>query len=439
MNSATLTNLKSIVYLLSNPPLSDKKMPGTIRTKEKCPKCSRPFKHIEKVGFICEEHQTVPQRFFIDVYFGNQIRIYSHKSGLVLSSYDLALETLKHIQHEIRNHAFDPSKYVKVELYHFQCDVLIEKFLRFKGIIDTEGNLIKDGDKSSIAPSYRKDYKRMLKIAKDFFKSRDVRDLRKLHISEYWQHLKDNFDYSEKSIKNILDLFKTFLTYVKDELEIIAIVPAFPDMEVSEHQFKWVAQKDQIPIFNLIPDNDKPIIAFLMLHGCRPSESRALKCKHGDLRTETITIVATWSGRVYREKRKGRKSKPVTIPIHPEMLEYVTDRIKHNLPDAYLFVTERGGFYTENRLRRVWQAVREKTNLDASLRLYDFTRHSFASNLINSGTSLFKVSKLLGHSSTKMTEKYTHADVENLRADLNKLTLKTIPRLSPEQKAASKK
>lgn len=168
-----------------------------------------------------------------------------------------------------------------------------------------------------------------------------------------------------------------------------------------------------------------------MLHGCRPSEGRALRCKHVDLRTETITISATWSGRVYREKRKGKKSKSVTIPIHPEMTEYVTDRVTNNLPDAYLFVNSGGKFYSENKLKRIWHAVRKTANLDNSLRLYDFTRHSFASNLINSGTSLFKVSKLLGHSSTKMTEKYTHADVDNLRADLNKLTTKTIPRLSP--------
>jgi integrase len=279
----------------------------------------------------------------------------------------------------------------------------------------------------------------MLDLAKNFFKIRDVRDLRKSHISEYWQYIKENFDYSEKSIKNVLDLFKTFLTYTKDDLEIIATVPTFPDIEVSEHRFKWVAQKDQIPIFDLIPESDKPVIAFLMLHGCRPSEARALKCKHADLRTETITISATWSGRVYREKRKGRKSKSVTIPIHPEMIEFISDRVRSNLPEAYLFVDSRGQFYTENKIGRIWRGVRKTANLDGSLRLYDFTRHSFASNLINSGTSLFKVSRLLGHSSTKMTEKYTHTDVENLRADINKLTLKSIPRLSPEQKSTSTK
>jgi hypothetical protein len=57
---------------------------------------------------------------------------------------------------------------------------------------------------------------------------------------------------------------------------------------------------------------------------------------------------------------------------------------------------------------------------DKSVRLYDATRHSFASNHLNNGTSLYKASKLMGHSSTKMTGKYAHVDAEGLRLDVRK-------------------
>ena len=77
-------------------------------------------------------------------------------------------------------------------------------------------------------------------------------------------------------------------------------------------------------MFQFVADCDKPIIGFLMLHGCRPSEARALKCKDVDLAAGTITISGTFSGRVYREKRKGRGARSVTIPIHPELEEYIT-------------------------------------------------------------------------------------------------------------------
>jgi integrase len=59
--------------------------------------------------------------------------------------------------------------------------------------------------------------------------------------------------------------------------------------------------------------------------------------------------------------------------------------------------------------------------------------------IVNAGTPLNKVSKLLGHSSTKMTEKYAHHHIETLRAELANLSLrkdKTVTSLSPRQKVA---
>ena len=221
-----------------------------------------------------------------------------------------------------------------------------------------------------------------------------------------------------------MDVFRAFLHYIKDD-EVISVVPPFPDIEVETPAFQWLHPEDQIRLFEFVPDGHKPIIAFLMLHGCRPSEARALKVKNVDLRNQTITINATFSGNVYRLKRKGKQSKAVTVPIHPELYEYLTERVTNNLPEAFIFINERtSNHYYKNTLQEVWNDVREKAGIDKSLRLYDATRHSFASNLVNSGSTIYKVSKLLGHSSTKMTEKYSHSEVKNLRADMEKLTLK---------------
>jgi integrase len=62
--------------------------------------------------------------------------------------------------------------------------------------------------------------------------------------------------------------------------------------------------------------------------------------------------------------------------------------------------------------------------IDGGLRLYDASRHSFASQLVNQNVPLKKVSKLLGHSSTKMTEKYAHHELESLRPGLSLMPLK---------------
>ena len=116
------------------------------------------------------------------------------------------------------------------------------------------------------------------------------------------------------------------------------------------------------------------------------------------------------------------------------MFGYVEDRVKNNLPEAFVFVNPNtGGRYAETTLRRIWNNVRMKAGISKSFRLYDATRHSFASQLVNMGSTLYKVSKLLGHSNTQVTEKYSHANIESLRTDLEKLSL-TVTKLSPREK-----
>lgn len=53
-----------------------------------------------------------------------------------------------------------------------------------------------------------------------------------------------------------------------------------------------------------------------------------------------------------------------------------------------------------------WNNARKRAGM-LDLRMHDL-RHSAASNLLNSGQSLYVVSKMLGHASVKTTERYAH-------------------------------
>jgi site-specific recombinase XerD len=59
------------------------------------------------------------------------------------------------------------------------------------------------------------------------------------------------------------------------------------------------------------------------------------------------------------------------------------------------------------------KAIRE-TKLNQNLHLHSL-RHSFSSNLIAKGASLYHVSKLLSHSRISTTEKYSHVNMKELR------------------------
>ncbi|MBP8130465.1 MAG: tyrosine-type recombinase/integrase [Candidatus Hydrogenedentes bacterium] len=51
-------------------------------------------------------------------------------------------------------------------------------------------------------------------------------------------------------------------------------------------------------------------------------------------------------------------------------------------------------------------------------RLHDL-RHTFASVAVQNGASLYEVQKLLGHSSSVMTQRYSHLSLDGLRTVTN--------------------
>jgi integrase len=168
---------------------------------------------------------------------------------------------------------------------------------------------------------------------------------------------------------------------------------------------------------------------FLMLHGCRPGEARALKAKRVALGTMSVEIRETYSGKEIRPRRKGKRSKPYSLPIHPEMTDFFTDRVKNSLPEAFIFTNPRNGLpYSMSALGRLWASVRDKMNLSKDLRLYDLTRHSVGSQLCSTGVGLEAIRDILGHSSSRTTERYVHHEkLEMKRGVLSRLSLKGEP------------
>ena len=72
-----------------------------------------------------------------------------------------------------------------------------------------------------------------------------------------------------------------------------------------------------------------------------------------------------------------------------------------------------------------WDRIRKRAGL-GDLRLHDL-RHSYASNLVNGGVSLYVVQQLLGHSNPRMTQRYSHLEQDTL-AKASEIAAQTVLR-----------
>lgn len=142
------------------------------------------------------------------------------------------------------------------------------------------------------------------------------------------------------------------------------------------------------------------IAMFLLATGCRLNEA----------------LSATWSQvdkdkRVWRIPASNSKSKRMRpVPLNDTALD-VLNQLNTEGVYPHLFINRKTKKPYVN-IAKVWERLRSEAELP-HLRLHDL-RHQAASNLINSGSSLYIVQQILGHSDPSVTQRYSHLSMKTL-------------------------
>lgn len=103
--------------------------------------------------------------------------------------------------------------------------------------------------------------------------------------------------------------------------------------------------------------------------------------------------------------RHTKNSKKRFVPVRPEVWQLLNGLAKNS---EYVFELP-----TRNSqcIRKVWRTVKDKAGIETSARFHD-CRHTCATQLLQSGCDLRTLQQILGHSSLKMVEAYTHTTDE---------------------------
>jgi integrase len=141
-------------------------------------------------------------------------------------------------------------------------------------------------------------------------------------------------------------------------------------------------------------------VALLLMLGCRKSELLQAKWEQFDLPGRLWRIPVTKAGKPRHVSLSMAAIAVLEQVPRWEGCPYVVPNIHTRKPftgiyESFATAVKRAGI--------------------GHCRIHDL-RHSFASNLVNAGQSLFVVSRALGHATTQMSERYAHIANDTLLA-----------------------
>jgi len=120
-----------------------------------------------------------------------------------------------------------------------------------------------------------------------------------------------------------------------------------------------------------------------------------------------------------------KSKKEQIIPISEKLMLIFTDLKKNansSEKEDYIFGKFPNVRISQDYVSRKFKDAMIEAGLDRRVHFHTL-RHSFASNLVQKGSSLYIVKELLGHESITMTQIYSHVSSESLQAAVNKFNL----------------
>jgi integrase/recombinase XerD len=210
--------------------------------------------------------------------------------------------------------------------------------------------------------------------------------------------LKNNYSATyQNQIVSAIKLYFTTIEEKKIEIEKI-------HRPKREKLLPNVLSKEEVKQILEAHVNIKHRAMLSLIYSCGLRRSELLHLKSTDIDSKRNIVLIKQS--------KGKKDR--IAPLSPKTLHLLRDYYKMYKPKHYLFEGKTGEQYSEQSLQSVFKQALKKVNITKPVTLH-WLRHSYATHLLESGTDLRYIQELLGHSSSKTTEIYTHVSTKSLQ------------------------
>ncbi|HEY3402940.1 MAG TPA: site-specific tyrosine recombinase/integron integrase [Ohtaekwangia sp.] len=245
----------------------------------------------------------------------------------------------------------------------------------------------------------------------EFIAPAPVADITPEMVIRYLQHLVDDRNVSIATQNQAVNAVKFYLEQVKKNERSVYFI----DRPRKESKLPTVLSTEETEALLLQVTNIKHrcLLSLLYSSGLRISEVLNLKPRDIDVDRKVIMV----------RGGKGSKDRVTLLSVALiEMLQLYKDKY---CPGEWLFEGPDKSAYSARSVNQIIKRAASKAGISKNVSAHTL-RHSFATHLLERGTDLRYIQVLLGHESSRTTERYTHVTkrgFEHLLSPLDYLAL----------------
>jgi integrase len=246
-----------------------------------------------------------------------------------------------------------------------------------------------------------------------FFGKKDIYAITPLLVEEFKAWCQKE-GVKNKTINNYLTVLSQSLKSAV-EWEMLEHSPRIKRLSVPPPDTIALTPEEIERMLSVVNDNWRTVIFTFIRTGLRFGELIALQWQDIDFKAKILTVQRSIARGVIGSTKSNKIRK---IPLTDDLLSLLTSKTREGI---FVFTDERGDLLKQKRCDK--RILRWGRQAGITKRVtWHVLRHSFATHLATSGTSLSVVQALLGHSDIRTTQRYTHQVQETLVTAINSLS-----------------
>lgn len=243
------------------------------------------------------------------------------------------------------------------------------------------------------------------------FPGKHPNDIRTEDIEAFQHHLATVRKVSNSTLNQAVNAIRYYYMNVVGDARRVTFI----ERPRKERKLPTVLSEEEVAALLRSVDNLKHRCILMLIYSAGLRLSELIGLERRDLLVDRGQLIV----------RGGKGNKDRITLLSRKAMTTVESYLSRYKPKQHLFEGPDGGPYSPRSVQVIFHRAREKAGIPKPATVHTL-RHSFATHLLEKGTDLRYIQALLGHSSSKTTEIYTHVSTKALgkiRSPLDDLDL----------------